>query len=404
MASDVRQGAHVLVVNTMFPPPYVGGAERSVEALCLELIAAGHRVTVLALKSKGSVDVQDVEGIEVIRLRIPNLFWKWGNRRRRARVLETLWNLIDLSATIGLAHVSRIARKIGPDVIVTNNISGWAYGPWAFAASSAIPLVHVVRDYNLLCVRSNLMRNGLCETICGKCRPRRDASRRNWPGGTVVGISRRVVELHQEHGLFADTDVTYSHPRITNAGQPAAPRAADRAGRELVLGYLGRLGPEKGVELMLSAAERAGVTVHVAGAGQDSYRDDLARRFPRAEFVGEVDANNFLSSVDALVVPSVWEEPFGRVAAEAAVLGVPSFISERGGLAEAAESHGGRFHLIDPEDETALALAFTKFLNGSLIFSDPVVSRFPSTDIADIVRHVVQVRASRRSNADLDSR
>ena len=399
-ATGIPQGARVLVVNTMFPPPYVGGAERSVEALCLDLLAAGHTVTVLALKGKGSMDVQDVKGVTVIRLRIPNLFWKWGSRRRRPRVFETLWNLIDLSATVGIAHVGRLAKKISPDVIVTNNISGWAYGPWVYAASSGIPLVHVVRDYNLLCVRSNLMRNGLCNTICVKCRPRRDASQRNWPGGTVVGISRRVVELHQKHGLFAGADVTYSHPRITNAGQQRAAPATDRLARHLVLGYLGRLGPEKGVEVMLAAAERAGVTVRVAGAGQDSYRDDLARRFPRAEFVGQVDANEFLSSIDALVVPSVWEEPFGRVAAEAAILGVPSIISQRGGLAEAAESHGGRFHLIDPEDETALAVVFMKFLDGSLTFSDPLVSRFPSTDISIIVQKVLQDSASGRSDAD----
>lgn len=395
-SDDAGRAAHVLVVNTMFPPPYVGGAERSVEALCQELAAAGHKVTVLALKGEGAADVKDVQGITVIRLRIPNLFWKWGSRRRRPRVLEALWNVIDLSAVVGRARIGRVARALAPDVIVTNNISGWAYGPWGFAASSGTPLIHVVRDYNLLCVRSNLMRNGLCETICGKCRPRRDASVRNWPGGTVVGISRRVVDLHRKHGLFREADVTYSHPRITNAGRTAASRVERDPGSEPVLGYLGRLGPEKGVEVMLAAAERAGASVRVAGTGQDSYRDDLASRFPRADFVGQVDANEFLSSIDALIVPSVWEEPFGRVAAEAATLGVPSIISNRGGLAEAAESHGGSFHLIDPEDEETLSATLRSFAAGTLVFTEPEPSRYPSTDIPDVVRAVLHDDATGR--------
>ena len=36
----------------------------------------------------------------------------------------------------------------------------------------------------------------------------------------------------------------------------------------------------------------------------------------------------------ALLVPSVWEEPSGRVAAEALLNGVPPLVSNRGGLAE----------------------------------------------------------------------
>lgn len=45
----------------------------------------------------------------------------------------------------------------------------------------------------------------------------------------------------------------------------------------------------------------------------------------------------------ALLVPSVWAEPFGRVAAEALLNGVPPIVSDRGGLPEAA--NGGGFVL-----------------------------------------------------------
>jgi glycosyltransferase involved in cell wall biosynthesis len=44
-----------------------------------------------------------------------------------------------------------------------------------------------------------------------------------------------------------------------------------------------------------------------------------------------------------LLVPSVWEEAFGRVAAEALLNGVPPLVSDRGGLPEAA--NGGGFVL-----------------------------------------------------------
>jgi glycosyltransferase involved in cell wall biosynthesis len=52
----------------------------------------------------------------------------------------------------------------------------------------------------------------------------------------------------------------------------------------------------------------------------------------------------------ALLVPSVWDEPFGRVAAEALLNGVPPLVSDRGGLPEAA--NGGGFVLPLPASLT----------------------------------------------------
>ena len=54
-----------------------------------------------------------------------------------------------------------------------------------------------------------------------------------------------------------------------------------------------------------------------------------------------------------LLVPSVWEEPFGRVAAEAMINGVPALVSDRGALphvigGDFAEGGGGRV-TADPE-------------------------------------------------------
>jgi glycosyltransferase involved in cell wall biosynthesis len=40
----------------------------------------------------------------------------------------------------------------------------------------------------------------------------------------------------------------------------------------------------------------------------------------------------YLAVTRALLVPSVWEEPFGRVAAEAMINGIPPLVSDRGAL------------------------------------------------------------------------
>jgi glycosyltransferase involved in cell wall biosynthesis len=59
---------------------------------------------------------------------------------------------------------------------------------------------------------------------------------------------------------------------------------------------------------------------------------------------------DIFTATRVLLVPSVWEEPSGRVVAEALVNGVPVLMSDRGGLAESAGGAG--FVLPLPADLT----------------------------------------------------
>lgn len=58
----------------------------------------------------------------------------------------------------------------------------------------------------------------------------------------------------------------------------------------------------------------------------------------------------FLALTRALLVPSVWEEPFGRVAAEAMINGIPALVSNRGALPDVVG--GGGLVLPIPESFT----------------------------------------------------
>jgi glycosyltransferase involved in cell wall biosynthesis len=58
--------------------------------------------------------------------------------------------------------------------------------------------------------------------------------------------------------------------------------------------------------------------------------------------LGKTARANVLGHVDAVVVPTQWEEPFGRVAAEAIVSGCALIYSAVGGLPEVARMFGGK--------------------------------------------------------------
>jgi glycosyltransferase involved in cell wall biosynthesis len=64
----------------------------------------------------------------------------------------------------------------------------------------------------------------------------------------------------------------------------------------------------------------------------------------------------YLALTRALLVPSVWDEPFGRVAAEAMINGIPPLVSDRGALPDVvggdASTGGGGLVLPIPADFT----------------------------------------------------
>jgi glycosyltransferase involved in cell wall biosynthesis len=68
-------------------------------------------------------------------------------------------------------------------------------------------------------------------------------------------------------------------------------------------------------------------------------------RYPQIMAAPPVPApRDYFALTRVLLVPSVWEEPFGRVAAEAMVNGIPPVVSDRGALPDVVEgdaTHGG---------------------------------------------------------------
>ncbi|MET7668456.1 glycosyltransferase family 4 protein [Micromonospora luteifusca] len=106
--------------------------------------------------------------------------------------------------------------------------------------------------------------------------------------------------------------------------------------RRLRVGYLGRVEPEKGVDLIPEvAALMPDTDFAVAGSGELA----LAPR-PNVELVGRVNAADFLREIDCLLVPSR-VEAFGLSALEAMSLGVPVVHSGAGGLAEITQHAAG---------------------------------------------------------------
>jgi glycosyltransferase involved in cell wall biosynthesis len=143
--------------------------------------------------------------------------------------------------------------------------------------------------------------------------------------------------------------------RLPDEGNPER-LAVFLAGDEPTVVYFGKLIPQKGVDVLLEAMRGLEARLVVVGFGPQ--RRELEAAAPaRTLFTGPLEHRHLtklLALADACVVPSVFPEAFGMVAAEAAAAGCPPLVARHSGLAEVAEGLEAAY----PENLRGLA-AFT---------------------------------------------
>jgi glycosyltransferase involved in cell wall biosynthesis len=113
------------------------------------------------------------------------------------------------------------------------------------------------------------------------------------------------------------------------------------AGERPTVVYFGKLIEQKGVEVLLDALAGLDARALVVGFGPERARLEAlaASNGVAALFTGPLEhrhLRHLLALADACVVPSVFPEAFGMVAAEAAAAGCPPVVARHSGLAEVA--------------------------------------------------------------------
>ncbi len=118
---------------------------------------------------------------------------------------------------------------------------------------------------------------------------------------------------------------------------------------DIIIMYSGRITPEKGVKELIIAFKKIqdikNLKLMIVGSSwfnlksKDKYYEELERLSQeikeRIIFTGYVypkDMPQVYSVADILVIPSLWEEPFGVVALEGMAMKLPLIISDSGGL------------------------------------------------------------------------
>ena len=228
-----------------------------------------------------------------------------------------------------------VNARFRPDIVLAhgNRPTGIALLPFTGAAQKTVQVVHNFRH-----------------------KPQVDRLR------AVISVSASVSDdLRTAHPTLPIFDVLNFAPLDVRPVKPAP------AG-PVVIGTLGRLHANKGIDIMLKAFARLRHTglaarLRIAGDGPEmpalrAMATDLGLD-DHVEFTGWVSpAADYLVTLDLFVLPSR-VEPFGLVVAEAMAAGVPVIASHIDGPREILED-GALGRLVERDDDAALAKAMAE--------------------------------------------
>jgi glycosyltransferase involved in cell wall biosynthesis len=172
------------------------------------------------------------------------------------------------------------------------------------------------------------------------------------------------VEVIPQFGV--DPDIFYPITRPARQSKPSVllRRSARRPSQsEMVIGYIGRLVPEKGVDVLLQAATQLQGPWELRILGSGPERDRLEKMaqwlgiLPRVSFdlpIPSTQMTYYYSGLDVLVLPSRtrpnWKEQFGRVLIEAMACQVAVVGARCGAIPEVIGDAGLTFTEGDPAD------------------------------------------------------
>lgn len=351
----------ILHVSSVYPPHVVGGAEKVVEMLAEAQVARGHHVAAAYL-TREPQHVGERHGVAVFPQESRSLIWM-EDVLGSPRPLRTVNKLGQMIAYRSAADFGRVIAAFRPDVVHTHSMVELPPMIWSEIARSGARAVHTLHDYDLICSRATLFRNGVsCDTLHPSCRVTGA-----WKGRfaakiqAVAAVSQPVLDEHRRFGLFRDLDD--GHARVIwNAVDVPQGHQRPASDGDMIFGFLGRLVPEKGIEPLLAACRllpKRGWRLRVAGRAQEGdavYRSQ-AQGLP-VEFLGFTDPKAFLDSIDVLIVPSIWREPFGLTVVEAFARGIPVIGSRIGAISELVGTVGEDW-LVPAGDVPALAARMT---------------------------------------------
>jgi glycosyltransferase involved in cell wall biosynthesis len=280
--------AQVAPLYESVPPRLYGGTERVVSYITEELVRRGHEVTLFA-SGDSQTKANLVPGCpQALRLN----------------------SKPELGCSLQLAMLTEVFESARENFdVVHAHIDYWSF---PFAGLTGVPSLTTMHGRldipDLFPVYHRFPSAPIVSISDAQRAPLPDM---NWVATVPHGMPRDLLRFNQRRGKY--------------------------------LAFIGRISPEKGIDVAIEVALRSGVPLKIAAkvdAVDKEYFADVIEPLikpPMIEYIGEIDdvqKSEFLGGALALIFPINWPEPFGLAMIESLACGTPVIARPCGSVSE----------------------------------------------------------------------
>lgn len=346
---------NILLNNIYYYPNLAGGAEVSVMKLSETLAKIeGNSVSVLAISENGEYIREVINGVTIYRLPLR------GNRQNRLqRRINRVYNLSDYRL------IFSTIQQIQPDVLHTNNLRTFSVAIWKAAYNLGIPIVHTLRDYVLIDIYKYKVEKYLIKHYSNIV-------------SAITAPSLCTLNTHLNVGLFSGAKVKCAIPNAIDVDIDATrnllvKKEVHRSKNDgfYRFAYIGRFSEEKGVDWLVKVFSKKMEHKELHLFGNGTLKPETIEIISKTPgiiehgMLSERELNECLQEIDVVVVPSLWEEPFGRVILDAYKNGIPVIVTNRGGMPEIVTD--AKTGLIIEPNDVNLSTAIDRMCNTDII-------------------------------------
>ena len=361
----------VLLVNKFFYNR--GGAEVVAINLEKELSSRGYEVGIFSMDYKNN-------------LKIPNLFTATNVSFEKGLFEEIKF----AQRVIGYGDIvqsfKNVLKEFDPQIVHLHNIHSYLSPVVAkLAKKHGCKVIWTLHDYKLLCPAYSCLNHG---KVCEKCFNEKrhilfhQCMKKSFFPSVLAFIeskkwSRKKLEKYTDEFICPSSFMATQMIKggfncekikvICNFVDPVKIKELTALGSCARKGdyyaYIGRLSEEKGIETLLSVAEKLPYKLKIAGDGPLMKMLSNKYKSPNIEFLGQLNAKeiaDLLIKSKALVVPSEWYENNPLSVIEALCAGTPVIGSNIGGIPELVNSDNGL--IFEPGNQVELSDAIKSVL------------------------------------------
>ncbi len=375
---EIEKGVvvRILLLSNLYPPYVEGGAEILAGDVAAGLERLGHEVIVLTSSYGLSRPERDGQIWRTLQPAPPVYFDRqrsfWSQLNQPINYYRRFHNAANAR------KLREVVAATSPDILYIWEITGIGVNSLLKVLPELkIPIVFHLGSYWLLYARSPETEQSRLRNRWLKQRLIGTVPDLTWT--SLIAVSATVKQEYMRAGFDPKRiEVIYNgiDPRFLTL-----PRSASNKEEAFQLLFVGRIRVEKGILVILKALDLLmhelktsmdlpPLRLHIFGDGDETYISELQTFLHEkgltdiVTFHGKVPQDELIQYYDRseiMLVPSLWQEPFGLVVAEAMARGLPVIASNVGGPVEII-THEKNGLLVEAGDERALALAISQLI------------------------------------------